>query len=78
MKGVIVMDKHSNKLRIKKEVEKDMKIIDMQLEHLAKLSINELKKAYENYDVSWIYIAELKERGYITKVEMNFITSSWE
>lgn len=67
------MDKHNNKSKINMEVEKDMKIIDMQLRHLAKLSIKDLKETYRNYDVSWIYIAELKERKYITEEEMNFI-----
>ncbi len=67
------MDKHNNKSKINMEVEKDMKIIDMQLKRLAKLSIKDLKEAYRNYDVSWIYIVELKERKYITEEEMNFI-----
>lgn len=50
-----------------------MKIIDTYLEYLASLSIEQLKNAYIKYEISWIYIAEMKQRGYISEIEMNYI-----
>lgn len=72
------MDEIKNESKINKEVEKNMKMIDMKLKYLSSLSIKEIKKAYENYSVSWIYIAELKNRRYITQEEMNIIVSWWK
>ncbi len=72
------MNKINNESKINKEVKRNMKIIDTQLKYLSSLSIKELKKAYENYNVPWIYIAELKNRRYITQEEMNIIVGCWK